>query len=455
MTPWRADLGEGIVGYRLFTSSLLILTVAAASGPSLGMTIHVPGDHPTIQEGLDAASNGDTVLVAPDTYSGPGNVNLSFGGKDIVLVSEGGPDVTTIFIGTQNRAVLFTKGETQAAFVGGFTMMSGELVVGSGGAILCSASSPTIGDCIFFQNFVADNGGAIFCTDGASPFIDDCEFTQNTANFEGSGRGGAIFISEGSVAVVEGCQFYGNYGGDAGGAIGMGSGGSLTVRDCTFWNNGAGSNERYGVGGAIYGGALIQDCVFIGNGAGSWDRGGAGGALYGSGIAERCLFEGNFAQDNGGATSGSWTIRNSTISANYTEDSDGKGGGVYVTGFSESTLENTIVWGNCAANGAEAYADFEDVSAGTLIFSCCATDSTQVQGPGTIEYQGEQVFSDPIFCDPAVCEETDGDYTVRSDSPCLPDVSPCGELIGLLGVGCSPTLVESTSWGRIKIRFFR
>ena len=46
----------------LLLSTLLTLV----SVPSvLAKTIHVPKDQPTIQDGINAANNGDTVLVAP------------------------------------------------------------------------------------------------------------------------------------------------------------------------------------------------------------------------------------------------------------------------------------------------------------------------------------------------------------------------------------------------------
>ena len=91
--------------------------------------INVPTDQPTIQAGIDAAVNGDTVLVAAGVYTGDGNRDMDFGGKLIVVKSELGSAVTTINCeGTEterHRAFRFGNSEDRSAVVDGFTFTNG------------------------------------------------------------------------------------------------------------------------------------------------------------------------------------------------------------------------------------------------------------------------------------------------------------------------------------------
>jgi len=140
--------------------SALVCTLSLLATASLAQTtIHVgPGQtYTTIQSGIDAAHNGDTVLVAPGTY----NENISFKGKAITVTSSGGAANTIIDGSSKDPAVSFVTSETSASTISGFTIQHGgnfgiDSTPGSPpvypGGIYLQSSSPTIVDNIITLN---------------------------------------------------------------------------------------------------------------------------------------------------------------------------------------------------------------------------------------------------------------------------------------------------------------
>jgi hypothetical protein len=133
--------------------------------------IHVPADYPSIQAAIDAAVDGDTVLVAPGTYV----ENINFKGKAITVKSSAGAESTVINgKNPQNpdrgSVVLFMKGEQADSVLEGFSLIKGSGTYQDywgfwdpyGGGIFCKASSPTILNNIISEND-ADYGAGISC----------------------------------------------------------------------------------------------------------------------------------------------------------------------------------------------------------------------------------------------------------------------------------------------------
>ncbi len=86
----------------------LIFVLSVVSTCLYSTIINVPADQPTIQEGIDAAVNADTVLVQPGTYV----ENINYNGKNITVAS--------LFLTTQDTI-----------FISGTAAIAGEETLGS------------------------------------------------------------------------------------------------------------------------------------------------------------------------------------------------------------------------------------------------------------------------------------------------------------------------------------
>jgi hypothetical protein len=121
-------------------------------------------------------------------------------------------------------------------------------------------------------------------------------------------------------------------------------------------------------------------------------------------------------------------------------------GGIYCLEGSSVIVENTII-----AFGPSGRATF--CAGGSTITIACSDVIGNLGGDwsGCIADQANingNFSADPLFCDPE-----NGDFTIRSDSPCAPPgVTGCG-LVGALPVGCGPVALEEVTWGAIKEKY--
>ncbi len=101
-----------------------ILTILTFSSVLKSTTIQVPTDHPTIQAGILASVDGDTVLVMPGTYV----ENIDYSGHSVLVMSLMGSSVTTIEPADPDKSTIkATNGEDLPAGLQGFTVRNGGL----------------------------------------------------------------------------------------------------------------------------------------------------------------------------------------------------------------------------------------------------------------------------------------------------------------------------------------
>jgi hypothetical protein len=200
------------------------------------MQVHeVPGEFETIQEALDVAADGDTVLVAPGFYRGEGNRNLNPGGRAVTILSEAGQSITFIDCEGGSRGFLFVSGETGDTVLSGFTILGGVDAVGGG--VACINASPTLRDLTIAGNqSLGQGGGGLVCIN-ASPLIQDVVIRNNSSLGDGAG----ILCLSASAPRLEDVRIHDNTAGGAGGGIAC-VGGSLELIGSTLAFNDCGES---------------------------------------------------------------------------------------------------------------------------------------------------------------------------------------------------------------------
>lgn len=322
-----------------------VVVSSAAHAATTWYVDNTPGDawnppagtiYATIQAGIDASANGDTVRVYPGTYTSTGAEVVNLRGKQIVLeaavplVRADSATWASVDGEAARRCIVATLNETELTVVRGLWVYRGRASAGagmyvvngnpriedvwfngnvatggvaSGGALRLLNSTSVIQDCHFENNSAGAEGGAIFNANG-SIMVDSCEFFGNTAP-----RGGGMFTRD-DASTVTACYFH-----DTGvcvcdwAGLGMYAQNSLvSIQSTRFERLSMGCcNSNRGAALQVIGAqanVLVTGCAFINNsidGRGAAISIGWPGDNRGSVSIRKTVFRGNFSTIDGGA----------------------------------------------------------------------------------------------------------------------------------------------------------
>ena len=139
------------------------------------------GEPKSIQDRINMAANGETILVKPGVYF----ENISIVGKNIILKSTHGAETTSIDCFHMGTVVKFVSGAN--GVLDGFTIRKG--LGTNGGGIKIIDCSPKITNCIITDNEATSAGAGLYIRNSSTIM------TNNTIMFNKAlSQGGGVFI---------------------------------------------------------------------------------------------------------------------------------------------------------------------------------------------------------------------------------------------------------------------
>lgn len=330
--------------------------------------IRIPYDYFKIQEGIDAAVNGDTVWVDLGTYF----EGINFRGKNILVTSNYIFDndrrtiqhtvINGYYLDPWDTAtvVSFVSGEGRDAILNGFTITHGAgtrigLDLWYGAGILCNDSSPNItnniitGNSTHFELWGSGFGGGIAVLGSSSPVITGNEITSNDAGAYARSCGGGVFCVCDSATLSDNVIISNIARALTFGLAGWAEGGGVYVRAQTvkLRGNTIRSNGVFG-GYDCIGGGICVDCSEFAE-------------ILGNTIESNYFWVNGYDPHNtlgAGAylqVYGELTVKGNTVNDNYLTDYPRlyvlEGSGMYVTGCPTKV---TITWNTFTDNQTEA-----------------------------------------------------------------------------------------------------
>ncbi len=257
-----------------------------------------------IQDAVDVAIAGDTVLVADGVYVLSSQISIT---NAISLVSQNNQGATIDGNGSV-RCLRITASDVQ---VDGFRIQNGTVNKGTGGPayggnLYCDDNSAVIENCVISDGYAAasSNGGAKGGGAYNGTYL-NCEFLNNEAVFYGFPYQGGTTIQGGAVfgGVLTNCNVIGN----ASSSRNMGPqayGGGLALCEADACR--IQSNNTYNTGGGVFS-STLRNCLVVGNEANSSGSGARDSAL------ENCTVADNIGQGIYGGSATNCIIYSNTV----------------------------------------------------------------------------------------------------------------------------------------------